>query len=102
MNVAWQDKGGNNGFSEHVELSDGAGYFWFFARENPELFVKVIDACGSPFDRYWVFIAGLTDVGVAVTVTDTETGAVRNYINPLGNRFESVQDTDAFATCTAP
>jgi len=101
VDVAWQDSQGTSGFASHVELSDGAGYFWFFDRENPEIFVKLIDACAAPFERYWVFLAGLTDLGVAITVTDTVTGESKNYVNPAGNRYEAVQDTDAFASCSA-
>ncbi|MEM1245591.1 MAG: hypothetical protein AAGA81_09425 [Acidobacteriota bacterium] len=100
VDVAWQNAQGQSGFASHVELSDGAAYFWFFDRENPEVFVKIIDACAAPFDRYWVFLAGLTDVGVVLTVTDTATGESKSYINPQGNRFEAVQDTDAFAGCS--
>jgi hypothetical protein len=34
-----------------------------------------------------------------VTVTDTQAGLARQYFNPLGQLFETVQDLSAFATC---
>ncbi len=56
--------------------------------------VKALD--GRTFNnRYWVFYASLSNVEYTITVTDTETGAVRTYFNPSG-RFASVGDTDAF------
>jgi len=46
-----------------------------------------------------VFAAGLTDVEVTLTVTDTVSGQVRKYRSTLGKPFLPVQDTAAFATC---
>jgi hypothetical protein len=59
---------------------------------------NTVDACGFN-DRRWIFAAGLTDVRVVTTVSDTVTGAVRTYTNPQGRRFAAVQDTAAF-DCT--
>jgi hypothetical protein len=81
------------------ETSD-TGLFWFFSANNIEAIVKVLNACsfaGAP--RYWVFAGGLTNVQVVLTVTDTQTGAVRTYTNPQGTPFAPIQDTNAFATC---
>lgn len=80
-------------------LSDESGHFWFFRESNPELFVKVVDACAPPFDRFWFFAAGLTNVRVEIRVTDTEAGETNLYENPLGQGFLPIQDTGAFATC---
>ena len=60
--------------------------------------MKVLDAC-SFNDRFWVFASGLTNVEVRITVTDTETGRIRQYFNPEGKAFAPVQDVSAFATC---
>ena len=46
--------------------------------------------------RYWVFAGGLTNVNVVTTVTDSQTGAVRTYVNNQGIPFQPVQDTSAF------
>jgi hypothetical protein len=50
-------------------------------------------------DHYWVFVAAATNVELHITVTDTQTGQVRTYFNPLGKAALPVQDTSAFATC---
>jgi glucose/arabinose dehydrogenase len=80
-------------------LTPDAGYFTFFSAANPELFVKVIDACAPPFQRYWVFAAGLTDVEVTLSVVDVTAGQEQVYVNPLGQAYPPLQDTEAFATC---
>ncbi|HVR28597.1 MAG TPA: hypothetical protein VMS86_03600, partial [Thermoanaerobaculia bacterium] len=82
-----------------IELTDDTGAFWFFDSANVEILIKVLDACASAFDSFWVFAAGLTNVEVRLTVTDTETGMVKVYDNPLDQPFQPVQDTRAFATC---
>ena len=98
FDACWRTRDGNGGVGR-LAFEQGTGAtLWFFNPDNPELFLKVRDACGA-FDRYWVFAAGLTDVEVALTVTDTHTGVTRTYFNPLGRAFEPVQDTGGFATC---
>ena len=81
-----------------VKLTDDSGYLWFFNSNNIELVVKVLNACGVN-NRYWVFAAGLTNVRVDITVTDTQTGATKTYPNFLNTPFPPLQDTNAFATC---
>jgi PKD repeat protein len=97
----WTDHQGNSGHaSPRYVNSDASGFMWFFDQSNLELIVKVLNACsfaGSP--RFWVFAAGLTDVEVRLTVTDTATGAVKIYTNPQSTPFQPIEDTDAFATC---
>ena len=57
--------------------------FWFFDPGNLELAVKVLD--GRPVNgRFWVFFGALSDVEYWVTVTDTATGAERQYHNAAG------------------
>ena len=58
--------------------------------------VKVLNGCGVD-SNYWVFAGGLTNVQVVMTVTDTQTGAVKTYTNPQGQSFLPIQDTLAFA-----
>ena len=79
--------------------TDDAGIFYFFAPENLEILIKVLNACGPPFDSYWVFYAATTNVEFGVVVTDTLRGKVKTYFNPLGMAAAPVQDTRAFATC---
>ena len=82
-----------------VQLTDETGYFWFFDARNIEVIVKILDACFPPFDRFWVFTAGLTNLEVSLRVTDTATGEVRTYNNPLNVPFAPIFDTAAFDTC---
>jgi subtilisin family serine protease len=100
VEAGWATPDGASGAGNAVELTDDTGYFWFFNQDNVEVLVKVLDACGDPaFHRYWVFAAGLTDVEVDLTVTDTATGAVRPYHNPQRTPFVPVLDIQAFDTC---
>jgi len=92
--------GGNAGVANVVQLTPDTGYLWFFAASNVEALVKVLDGCGLNGD-YWVFAGGLTNVNVALTVTDTRTGSVQTYTNPPRTMFQPIQDTSAFATCSA-
>jgi hypothetical protein len=86
------------GNAQVVKLTDDTGYLWFFSATNVEAVVKVLNACGLN-NRYWVFAGGLTNVRTVITVTDTDTGAVKTYTNPQGTAFQPIQDTSAFATC---
>ncbi len=83
------------------DLTADAGTFWFFDPGNIELVVKVLDICDRPENRFWVFAAGLTDVGVQLRVIDELTGESVMYYNPLGLPYVPVLDTQAFATCDA-
>jgi hypothetical protein len=66
--------------------------------DNVEVVIKVLNGC--PVNgRYWVFAAGLTNVEIALTVTDTANGTAATYSNPAGSPFAPVQDVGAFATC---
>ena len=76
-----------------------SGLFFFFAPANIEALLKTVNACGFTTPRYWVFLAATTNVEFTARVTDTATGKVRTYFNPLGRPAPPVQDTDAFATC---
>jgi hypothetical protein len=98
VDAAWKTADGRAGVALATQLTDDTGYFWFFADTNVEVVTKVLDACS--LGGFWVFAAGLTDVEVRLTVTDTRTGRFRTYINPQGKAFAPIQDTGAF-TCGA-
>jgi len=94
VEVEWRNFQGETGTGKAVGLTGDTGYFWFFNSNNVELVVKVLD--GRDFnDHYWVFYGALSNVQYTLTVTDTETGEVAIYDNPLGN-FGSRGDTTAF------
>ena len=67
---------------EDLGIAQG-GVFSFFGRQNPEVLVKVLDACGFN-DRYWVFAAATTTLGFELTVQDTRTRSSATYTNPDG------------------
>jgi photosystem II stability/assembly factor-like uncharacterized protein len=99
LQAQWTTVQGQSGAGQAVVLTGDTGYFWFFSSNNIELVVKALNACGQPPGRFWVFAGGLTNVNVVMTVTDTQTGAVKTYTNPQGTAFQPIQDTSAFATC---
>ena len=110
--VDWRDFAGNSGpgVVEGVSgqtivdagpdgpMAEQSGLFYFVDPENWELLVKVLDGCITN-DNSWVFFAATTNVEFTVTVTDTQTNASRQYLNPLGGPPPAIQDTSAFATC---
>ncbi len=87
-----------DGEGQAIQLTDESGFFTFFDPSNVELTIKLLNGC-TLGGHYWVFMSGLTNVGVRVTVTDTKTGAVKTYNNPQNKTFAPVLDTSAFATC---
>ena len=99
VRLDWRTSQGDSGTGKARKLTPDSGYFWFFDETNVEVLIKVLDACG-PFDRYWVFASGLTNVGVRLTVTDTHTGQVWETEQQPGRPFGPVQDTEAFDTCS--
>ncbi|MCP4548464.1 MAG: hypothetical protein GY835_18560 [bacterium] len=93
---------GNVGTAQVAQVvpfgSDDSGLFWFFAPENWEMLVKVLDGCGLN-NRFWVFSAATTNVEYMLRITDTETGLRQEYFNRLGNSAAAITDTSAFPTC---
>jgi hypothetical protein len=98
VETTWHTSTGGTGIGIAGPITDDTGYFWFFDKNNLEVFVKVLDACAF-VDRFWVFASGLTDTGVEIKVTDTLTGQFRTYHSSLGAPFQPIEDTNAFATC---
>lgn len=98
VSVDWRTGDGRSGMAAAEPLTTDAGWFWFFRFGNPEIFVKVLDACDAN-GHFWVFTSGLTDLETTLVVVDTGTGQVRRWETALGEGFESIRDTRAFATC---
>ncbi len=94
VSVTWEDFEGGTGVGTILPQTDDTGAFWFFDDANLEMVVKVLDGRQTN-GKFWVFYGSLTNVAFELTVTDTVTGAVKVYENPLTN-FGSVGDTDAF------
>jgi hypothetical protein len=100
VSVQWTDFQGNTGFGSVVSgaSSTNSGVMWFFSPSNWELLIKVLNGCGVN-GHYWVFGAAATDVEYTIQVTDTQTGEVRTYTNPLGTTSPAITDAAAFAAC---
>jgi hypothetical protein len=95
VQVAWEKADGETGQASVVPgASDNSGVLWFFNEDNWEMLVKVLDGCAVT-NHYWVFFAATTNVQFIVTVTDTQTGAVKTYVNPQGTSADAVTDTSA-------
>ena len=100
VTVKWMTSDGTRGIGTVVPGSSAdSGLFWFFGPTNWELLVKVLNACVSPFNRYWAFSAATTDVHYQLIVTDFRSGQTKRYFNYQGISAPAVTDTDAFATC---
>ena len=91
LTATYRDYSGRSGAAQAVPLTADTGYFWFFARENVESVVKLLDFCGLN-GRWALYATGLTDVEVSLTATDTATGASKSSANPLGTPFVLVRD----------
>lgn len=87
--------GGLSGPGNAISLvSEGVGQggiFWFFSHENPEMLVKVHDACASS-NYFWVFVSAGTNAGVDLYVGDTVTGAVAFFHNPDLGPYPSIHN----------
>jgi len=94
VGLQWQDGADQVGLGQVIPATSDSGYVWFFAPDNVELAVKVLDGTAVN-GHFWVFAASLSNVQFAMTVTDTVTGAVRVYDNPAGI-MRSFGDTAAF------
>jgi hypothetical protein len=105
MQLEWRDFAGGTGFARQAEAtstgltaSNDSGLFSFFADNNWELLVKVLDGCAIN-GHYWVYAAAASDVELQMTVTDTLTGLSRLYTNPLGVDATAITDERAFPSC---
>jgi hypothetical protein len=99
VRARWTTRQGATGDGRAMSLTGDSGYFWFFQSDNVEIVIKIKNACAAPYNRFWVFASGLTDVDTVIEVADTKSGRVLTYHNPQQRAFPPVQDTDAFPTC---
>jgi hypothetical protein len=112
VEAEWEDFAGNQGVGHALPLASdnadngtadsGTGLLWFFSPGNVEVTVKVIDACDLEDGHWWVFLSSGSSVEYTVTVTDTQTGARREYSNDSGEQAPLRADTSAFPCSAAP
>jgi len=100
VTMQFNNNQGGSGFGTAIALNSlgvtRGGLFWIGSQGNPEMLIKVLNACSSPLNSYWVFYAATTNQGLVTTVTDTQTGRVWSRTNPQGTPAAPVQDTRAF------
>ena len=103
VTVEWRDGKGGAGAGRVVHAgTNDSGMFSFFDRANWEVLIKVLDGC-SANGQVWVFGGSTTDLGHVIRVTDTATGAVREYRNEPGTAAAAITDVAAFtASCGSP
>ncbi len=94
VEATWRDFEGHSGRGRAVSLTADTAYFWFFDPANVEVVLKALDG-RTTNGHHWIFYGALSSVEYTLTVTDTETGATRRYVN-LPGRLSSVADTRAF------
>ena len=83
----------STGSGTAAALTGDSGTFSFFSPSNIELVVKVLDG-RAVNGHFWIMWGALSDVEYTITLTDTETGAVRAYHNPP-HTLASGADVDA-------
>jgi hypothetical protein len=80
-------------YQQVIPVTSQTAFFSFFAPDNLEIFVKVLD--GTALNgKYWVYFGSMTDQTYTVEVTDTVTGLVKSY--PSAGAFCGNADTSAF------
>ena len=100
VTVDFVDFEGEPGQATPVEGVDSpdSGLFWFFAPDNWEMLIKIVDGCGFN-GHYWIFAAATTNVEYTLTVTDRDTGEHFVSFNPSGSLAQPVADIEALDTC---
>jgi beta-xylosidase len=83
VSVGWATPG-MTGTGTAAVLSDQTGTFAFFDPRAVDLVVKVIDGRALT-GKFWFFYGALSDVAYGITLTDTVTGASKQYHNQQGN-----------------
>ena len=100
--VAWRRADGTGGAGVVVhEGTNDSGLFRFFDENNWEVLVKVLDGCSSN-GHVWVYGASATNLGYTIRVTDTVSGAVREYRNEAGVAAAAATDSSAFSEGCQP
>ena len=96
VEVEWQGGDGAPHAARVVHAgTNDSGMFSFFDRSNWEVLIKVLDGC-SANGHVWVFGGSTTDLGYVIRVTDTATGAVKEYRNEPGTSAAAITDVEAF------
>ncbi|MYA09250.1 MAG: PKD domain-containing protein [Holophagales bacterium] len=96
VTVDWRAGDGGSGPGRVVrEGTNDSALFRFFDKDNWEVLVKVLEGC-SVNGHVWVYGASATTLGYTIRVTDTVTGAVKEYRNETQRSADAIVDAAAF------
>ncbi|MDE2692181.1 MAG: VCBS repeat-containing protein [Acidobacteriota bacterium] len=100
LQATWLTGDGGSGAAKVVPVgTSDSGLFRFFDADNWEILIKVLDGCAAN-GHHWVYGASTTDLGYSIHVTDTKTGAFKEYGNEPGQPALAITDAKAFpAAC---
>jgi len=91
---------GTNGAGMIVQAAESDGAV--IGEGTTSGFVRVLNGCETN-DHFWVFADGFLDDGASIwstiTITDTESGEVKTYMNPLDPLDTTIQDITAIGSC---
>ncbi len=96
--VYYEAHAGFKGQANMVPLTDEITASYFINPANLEVFVKLRPDCAGS-GKVWVFIGGLTNLRIIVTITHMPTGFTRYYINPPATLYRTVADTTLAFDC---
>ncbi len=94
----WEEDGGlyETSATDYGLDARESALFYFFERDNAEILIKVLDACGVNGHR-WVFVAPVTTLAFNLEVREVATGKTWAYGNPRGGKTAQPRgDTTAF------
>jgi CSLREA domain-containing protein len=92
----WQTPTTYGGAANAAARDGNNGYFWFSDTGSVEVTAKVLDNCAVN-GHYWLFLGGMTNARVDLTITDTQTGHVTTYTNQSGQAFRTLINRTTFA-----
>jgi PKD repeat protein len=73
-----------------TSFSDNTGFLTTVTVGNVDVVVKMVNFCA--LNNSWsAYIGGTTDLGVKITITDTNTGRVYTAANPLGTGWDLIR-----------
>lgn len=95
VSMCFETHDGQTGVARDWGLdSSQSGLMYFFDRNNAEVLIKVLDACGVNGHR-WVFVAPVTDLAFNLVVRSPD-GEIWTHTNRLGQTADAASDVSAF------
>lgn len=92
----WQTPTSYGSAANAAALDGNNGYFWFSDPGSVEVTAKILDNCATN-GHFWLYLGGMTNARVDLTITDTQTGHVTTYTNQSGQAFRTLINRTTFA-----